>query len=77
MLVEDGGRIETYTVVYARDHSPAHGIIFGKTESGRRFVANSETNAATFDALTQENCIGRQVRVASDQTGMNRAHLVE
>ncbi len=77
MLVEDGGTFETYTVVYARDHSPARGIIFGKTESGRRFVANSETNAATFDALTQENCIGRQVRVASDQTGMNRAHLVE
>ena len=77
MLVEDGRTFEAYTVVYARDHSPSHDIIFGRTESGRRFVANSETNAATFDALTQENCIGRQVRVASDQTGVNRARLVE
>ena len=71
------GTIETYTVVYARDHSPSHGIIFGKTESGRRFVANSEIDAATFDALTKENCIGRQVSVASDQTGVNRARLME
>ncbi len=72
-----GGTIETYTVVYARDHSPLRGIIFGRTEAGQRFVANSETNAATFDALTQENCIGRKVCVTSDQTGVNRASLVE
>ena len=70
------GTIETYTVVYARDHSPSHGIIFGKTELGQRFVANSENDAATFDALTSENCIGRRVSVTSDQTSVNHASLM-
>ncbi len=56
--------IETYTVVYARDHSPSCGIIVGKTAFGQRFVANSESDQATFDALTNENCIGRAVSVA-------------
>jgi acetyl-CoA C-acetyltransferase len=71
------GVIESWTVVYARDRSPARGIVYGRTDEGLRFVANSEEDAATFAALTSSaNVVGRRVRLAHDAaSGLNRASL--
>ena len=39
-----GGTIETYTVVHGRD-GPQHGVIFGRTSEGKRFLAVAEPSA--------------------------------
>ncbi len=73
---QGGGTIDTYTVVYARDQSPAHGIVYGRTDEGLRFVANSMEDPATFAALTTTNQIGRRVHLQVDPAaGTNRAAL--
>ena len=71
-----GGTIETWTVVYARDQSPVRGIVYGRTDEGLRFVANSDQADATFAALTSDNVVGRRVRLDHDPaSGRNRASL--
>ncbi|MCB1747272.1 MAG: hypothetical protein KDK06_08845 [Gammaproteobacteria bacterium] len=71
-----GGTIETWTVVYARDQSPVRGIVYGRTDEGLRFVANSDQDDATFAALTSDNVVGRRVRLDHDPaSGRNRASL--
>ncbi len=71
-----GGTIETYTVVYARDQSPAYGIVYGRTDAGLRFVANCVEDDATFAALTRDNQIGSRVQLHVDTAkGVNRAAL--
>ena len=62
------GTIETYTVIFARDQTPACGVIYGRTTAGLRFVANSPHEAATYTALMAENQIGRPVRLTTDRT---------
>ncbi|WP_043341199.1 hypothetical protein [Belnapia moabensis] len=45
------GRIETYTVIYGRDGSPAFGTIIGRTPEDARFVARVPTEDASTIAL--------------------------
>ncbi|WP_233355701.1 acetyl-CoA acetyltransferase [Henriciella litoralis] len=40
----EGGTVETYTVVHGRE-GPAHGVIFGRTDAGKRFIAVAEPAA--------------------------------
>jgi acetyl-CoA C-acetyltransferase len=68
------GRIETYTVIYDRDRTPARALVYGRTEDGLRFVANTAGDAATYAELTGENQVGRAVRL-STVDGLNRAEF--
>ena len=75
---EGNGTLETYTVIYRRDQTPERGLLYGKTESGERFVANCEQDDKTFQALTDENRIGNRVELSHDtNTGINLARLAE
>lgn len=68
------GKLETYTVVYGRDQSPQLGLLYGRTADGLRFVANSPSDPATFERLTQSNQIGAPVYLAHDRArGINTA----
>jgi acetyl-CoA C-acetyltransferase len=71
---EGHGRIETYTVIYDRDQTPARALVYGRTEGGQRFVANTAGDAPTYAELTRENQVGRAVRLGTVE-GMNRAEL--
>ena len=57
------GSIETYTVIYDREQQPARALIYGRTDAGLRFVANTDGSSASFAALTGENQVGRKVRL--------------
>ncbi|MCC6708611.1 MAG: hypothetical protein IT492_13730 [Gammaproteobacteria bacterium] len=57
------GSIETYTVIYDRDQQPARALVYGRTDDGLRFVANTDGSAASFAALSGENQVGRRVRL--------------
>ena len=72
------GTIETYTVVYARDHSPQKAIVYGRTDDGMRFVANGPTDPATIERLTTTNQIGSRVILSCNRaTGTNDAVFAE
>jgi acetyl-CoA C-acetyltransferase len=58
--------IETYTVLYDRDGAPVRGVVIGRLDDGRRFLANTPADRALLDGLVREEAIGRRGRVASD-----------
>jgi acetyl-CoA C-acetyltransferase len=61
-------RIETATVVYDRDGTPARGIVVGRTATGARFVANTPVAADQFAALVDPDVepVGRSGSVQSN-----------
>jgi acetyl-CoA C-acetyltransferase len=60
------GAIDTYTVVYHPDHTPAYGVIYGRTDQGNRFVANTVNDPDVFSALTGRDMVGQSVRLTYD-----------
>ena len=68
------GRIEAYTVIYDRDRAPARALVYGRTDEGLRFVANTPGDAATYAELTRENQVGRTVSLCHVDE-VNRAEL--
>jgi acetyl-CoA C-acetyltransferase len=64
---EGAAAIETYTVVHSRDGAPERGIIIGRLDDGRRFVANTPAgDRAALEALEREEGVGRRGRVRHD-----------
>jgi acetyl-CoA C-acetyltransferase len=59
------GTVETYTVLFDRD-GPVRGIVVGRLDDGRRFLANPPSDPAILDAMTREEAIGRRGRVSPD-----------
>jgi len=64
---QGAARIETYTVVHRRE-GPFMGIVVGRDEAGRRFVANTPADPETLAGLERGEQVGRSGSVgpASD-----------
>jgi acetyl-CoA C-acetyltransferase len=63
-LRPDGvGTVETYTVLYERDGTPARGIVVGRLGDGRRFVANTPGEREVLEALVAREAVGLRGRV--------------
>jgi acetyl-CoA C-acetyltransferase len=60
------GFIETYTVIYSRSGRPEKAVIYGMTEKGYRFVAQTPERSEIFKALATENHVGKAVRLSHD-----------
>jgi acetyl-CoA C-acetyltransferase len=60
---EGPGRIEAWTVVYARDGAPARGIVVGRHAHGERFVANTPGERAFLEAFVSAEQVGVGGRV--------------
>jgi len=60
---EGSGFLDTYTVIYGRDHQPVCSLLYGHTPGGLRFVANGAPEPAMYAALLDENQVGRALRV--------------
>lgn len=58
--------VETYTVMYDREGQPERGIVVGRLEDGRRFIANTEADAGVLEAMMREEAVGREGRVHHD-----------
>ncbi|MBE0618135.1 MAG: acetyl-CoA acetyltransferase, partial [Proteobacteria bacterium] len=70
------GTIETYTVVGNRDGAPEYAVVYGRTGSGARFVAQTVPDPAVFAELTEHSQVGRRVRLRYERgTGRSRAEL--
>jgi len=62
--------IETYTVIHDRK-GPSFGILFGRLDDGRRFIANPPEDPALLAAMEQEDFLGAKGTVRSED-GINR-----
>jgi acetyl-CoA C-acetyltransferase len=62
--------IETYTVMHDRDGKPMSGIVIGRLDDDRRFVANLPLDAASLEGLTRREGVGVRGRVDSS-AGVN------
>ena len=67
--------IETYTVVHERSGAPQRGLMIGRLEDGRRFVAEIEGDRTVLDELEQREGVGRAGRVRPGEDGVNRFTL--
>ncbi len=65
------GVVETYTVVYDREGAPEKGIVLGRTEDGRRFLANTPSDRDLLEAFVAAEEIGREGKL-SHEDGLNR-----
>jgi len=61
------GTIETYTIVYNRDHSPDYAVIYGKTEKGLRFIARTTDAPDIYQTLATRNMVGQKVLLELDR----------
>ncbi|UCE84882.1 MAG: acetyl-CoA acetyltransferase, partial [Deltaproteobacteria bacterium] len=68
---EGDARVETYTVLYDRDGAPAQGVVIGRLDDGRRFLANLDASRAALERLVETELVGRAGRV-SHVDGRNR-----
>ena len=65
------GEVETYTVIYGRDGSPERGIVIGRQEDGRRFIANTPTDDDVIAQFTEQEGVGLTGTI-SHGDGLNR-----
>jgi acetyl-CoA C-acetyltransferase len=63
--------IETYTVLYGRDGAPVRGVVIGRLDDGRRFLASTPDDRALLEGLTTDEAVGRRGR-ASTVDGLGR-----
>jgi acetyl-CoA C-acetyltransferase len=57
--------VETYTVIFDRNNLPNKGIVIGKKEDGKRFVAYTPSDPALFSAIMKEDFCGVSGTVVS------------
>jgi len=62
--------IETYTVLHDRGGAPIRGIVIGRLEDGRRFLANTPDDRIVLETLMQQESVGRS-GTASSNDGTN------
>jgi acetyl-CoA C-acetyltransferase len=60
---EGAGTVETYTVLHERDGAPTRGIVVGRLEDGRRFLANLPEDRALLEAFVAAEGVGVRGRV--------------
>lgn len=68
--------IETYTVMHNREGAPDYGIVIGRLEDGRRFLANVAGDTSVLDGMTKREMAGARGRVRHDEaSGKNLFEL--
>ena len=55
--------VETYTLFHDNKGRPVNGVIIGRLEDGRRFLANPERDKHILDAMMKQEFIGTQGKV--------------
>jgi acetyl-CoA C-acetyltransferase len=60
------GTIETYTIVHDRDGGPERGIVVGRLDDGRRFIAPLPRERTLLEAMEREEQVGRRGMLFGD-----------
>lgn len=65
-------RVETYTVSFSRAGTPRRAVLIATNEGGERLFASNEHDAGLMQSMTEEEPIGKAVRIVHDDgTGLN------
>jgi len=56
--------VETYTVLYGRDGTPARGIVVGRLDGGARFLANTPDDRDALESFAAVENVGREGSVS-------------
>ncbi len=59
------GVVEAYTVVHGRDGAPERGVVIGRLDDGRRFIATLPADRAVLEGMERVEGVGRPGRVRS------------
>ncbi len=71
------GVIETYTILYTRDHEPLMAVIYGRTPDNFRFIARTQNHPDIFNQLTKKNMVGQKVNISFHSSrNINIADLI-
>jgi acetyl-CoA C-acetyltransferase len=60
-----GATIETYTVLHDRDGAPVRGLVIGRLDDGRRFLAATPEDRVLLEGLVAREAVGLRGRVAA------------
>lgn len=63
--VRGRGTLEAYTVRYERDGAPKQGIVLGRMDDGRRFLANTPDDRALLESFAAVEGVGREGRLST------------
>jgi acetyl-CoA C-acetyltransferase len=66
------GTVETWTVIHDREGAPARGLVLGRTDAGRRFLANPPPDRAVLEAMEAREMVGSRGRLATNADGRVR-----
>ncbi len=69
-VVEDAqgkGVIEAYTVLYGRDGKPERGIVLGRTDDGKRFLANTPADVSLLEEFVTQEEVGREGKLTQQE----------
>jgi len=56
---------------------PAFGIVIGRLENGRRFVANTPKDPEVLNTWMSEEFIGRKGTVTTDEDGLKNTFVAD
>jgi len=68
---EGEGTLETYTVMHGRSGAPERGVVVGRLDDGRRFLAELPADRAALEDFEAREGVGRRGRV-THADGRNR-----
>ena len=60
------GTIETYTIMHGRDGAAKRGVVIGRLEDERRFIAVLPKERALLEAMEREEQVGRAGTLSHD-----------
>jgi len=60
------GIIETYTIIYNQDQSPAYAVLYGRTAKGVRFIAQTLPDPEVFQLLSSQSMVGESITLKFD-----------
>ena len=61
--------VETYTVAHSREGTPDRGLIIGRTDDGRRFIADTPTSQDLLEDIMKKEIIGLPGKTRDDGKG--------
>jgi acetyl-CoA C-acetyltransferase len=59
------GTVEAYTVQYDREGAPKRGIVLGRSDDGRRFLANTPDDRELLESFAAVEDVGREGRLSA------------
>jgi acetyl-CoA C-acetyltransferase len=58
------GTLETYNVIFKKDGTPEIGIVIGRDDQGRRFIANTPDDISILENMVESDVLGQSGKIS-------------